>query len=264
MPHAKILTAVCFLFTLATIRADIQEILKDRLDYACSDRYRKSTGKLYDLSPRFFHEIQVLQLGHPQTFTEVPLPDWEYVCGKVLQVADDGILLHKYSRYDFYMRDDNQLVFIRHFHGTVVDDSTVTLFARPAGRYSYTSTLGARSTIWSYDYGEIPEKEELEQLKTEAKQRAENYRRAVDTQNAADKITRIKHDSEGAAAAFKYAKEKATEGSGPFQLSLGKKYLKGEGTSQDLDQAKYWFECACTNNSSEASNMLRRISVPSP
>jgi len=145
--NAKSLWAAVF-FVALTVHADENsELEASRVKIACRDRYRKVDDKLYDLSPRFFWANEAITLGHSQVFSEKPLPDWQFIWGKVFQVSDDGILLRKYGEFDYSMSDDYELVFIHHYKRGVVDDSVVALYAVPSGRYSYVSTLGARKTF---------------------------------------------------------------------------------------------------------------------
>jgi TPR repeat protein len=157
------------------------------------------------------------------------------------------------------MSDDHELVFVQHFKRAVVDDSNVAIFVVPAGRYSYVTTLGARKTIRSYDYGETPSADEVEKLKAEAKQRSENYQKAMAVQKAADDLAKAKKDEQGKTAAIKFLKEKAAEGAPMSQYRLAEKYLKGDGVPMDIEQAKFWLQCSCTNGYAEASNLLQKI-----
>jgi TPR repeat protein len=89
------------------------------------------------------------------------------------------------------------------------------------------------------------------------------------TQKAADDFARIRQDAydlariqkdeEFKAATIKFLKEKAAEGGPMSQYRLAEKYLKGDGVPADLDQAKFWLQCSCTNGYAEASNLLHKI-----
>ena len=52
--------------------------------------------------------------------------------------------------------------------------------------------------------------------------------------------------------AFRLIQEMAKQGDTRSQLDLGTMYSKGIGTTQDYEQAKYWFEKAAHNDNAEA------------
>jgi hypothetical protein len=265
--NAKIpvLIAILSLITMLHVGgADEQLSLTDRWilarqKLATYERYRKVRGDLYDLSPRFYFDQEIVRNGRSQTFAEQPLPLWEYLWGKVLQVADDGILFESYQLDDVSLEGKSELIFIYHFKEAVVDGSKVSLYAISAGRYSYQNTMGARKTILAYDYGEIPKGEELAKLKAEAKERADNYEKTIASQQAAAYAAQSKKNEQGKVAAIKFLKEKAAEGAPMAQYRLAEKYFKGDGVPIDIGLAKFWLQASCTNGYAEASNLLQKI-----
>ena len=53
--------------------------------------------------------------------------------------------------------------------------------------------------------------------------------------------------------------KKAKAGDGYFQSVLAEHYRDGDGVDRDLQQAKFWAECARTNREADATKMLEQI-----
>jgi hypothetical protein len=84
-----------------------------------------------------------------------PLPDWEMLGGKTIQVlaGSDGILVALDLGEDD--PDDGRIIRLLNFpsQDTVTDDERVIFLAQREGRFQYTTVNGALSTVPSYDCG---------------------------------------------------------------------------------------------------------------
>jgi len=78
-------------------------------------------------------------------------------------------------------------------------------------------------------------------------------------QKVADDAIKAKKDEQGKIAAIKFLKEKAAEGAPMSQYRLAEKYLKGDGVPMDVEQAKFWLQCSCTNGYADATNLLQKV-----
>jgi len=56
-----------------------------------------------------------------------------------------------------------------------------------------------------------------------------------------------------------YQQQQASNGYPSFQYELGKRYLLGDGVTQNKTLARFWLNSACTNGLSEATNLLTTI-----
>jgi len=249
---------------LTTAIADEESLTRNLLKMACVEPYRKLNGQVYDLTPRFFDASEIFAQKQLKTFAETPVGDFDFVFGKVLSVVKSGILVREFKSYYGYVKDrEAQIIFIKNFPFSVIDDQTVAVYAAESGTYSYTSALGAIKTVRQYDFGKIPNAAEIEEAKVKAKERAQNYQNAMAAQKALADAAQAKKDEQGKAAAIKFLKEKAAEGAPMSQYRLAEKYLKGDGVPIDMQQAKFWLQCSCTNGYADASNLLHKIQIES-
>ena len=93
-----------------------------------------------------------------------------------------------------------------------------------------------------------------EEVAAEARQReAEQLRRQTEI---------AKRDAETDQRVLKSQQQKAAEGYGGAQYVLGMRYLNGKGVETNRDLAVQWFRAACTNGYFDASNQLRKLSIP--
>lgn len=56
-----------------------------------------------------------------------------------------------------------------------------------------------------------------------------------------------------------YKHQQASNGLVSYQVELGRLYLNGSGVATNVELARHWLFSACTNGSSEASNLLSRL-----
>lgn len=250
-------------------RSDWQNLHAARLQVAARDPYRMVGDKVYDLSARFRWNDQVIKHGFHLT-PERPLPEWDFVFGKVQQMTANGLLLRMYGQYDYQMSGDDELVFVKNVpeNTTVVDGDPFALYAMPDGRYQYVTTLGATKTVRAYDYGTKPsdrviaelqvvdrvkqasEKEQLDRQAQEAKRQS---------QQAAEASNRKARDFEE--ANFKLRLERAAKGEGESQMRVADYYLDGIGTERDELAARRWLQAAVTNGIPRAAKLLGTLNV---
>ena len=231
--------------SVSTLQAE-RKILAWRINVLGASRepYRKVNGKVYDLNAFFTYLQRVV--NDPAFAESAPAPsgqweNWGMLFGTVLQALDKGgILLKKYDDPEF--EGESHIVRLKNFprEETLVDGSKLAAFAYFDGRYSYLNTGGARSTVESYDYGELVIGEELEKFK--GKIAAETAARQEEIQNMRiqqDKTQRTKRQ-EADQKVFDFYSQKATNGDGFAQLRLGEIYLRGRGAETKVPLARQW------------------------
>jgi hypothetical protein len=258
----------CFLASIACFSrlafagADYRNGIRD----ASLDRYRTVNGQLYDLNPLSDFLIQQdRRLEHLSVSEQVdmlsdeldqlkagtlirPLPIWSYIEGKIIQIPEHGNVLLMVKRSDEF-----KTVIIRDVPHTDIyrDGDTFNAFAVEDGApYVYLNTQGARTTITSYFYGAVLSESE-----------ARNWilsHRAILAPN--EPIgQKQKRDQETHARIVKVFKDKATNGLPVAQFQLGQFYLNGNGVETNKQLGIFWLQCAVTNGSVEASNLLRSL-----
>jgi hypothetical protein len=222
------------------------------------DPYRKVNGVLYDLTDRFHWDGL-----HQTNYEATPLPEWKEFPGNVIQILPDGILLSK-----DYVPDNREVVFIKNFPKSIplVDDERLAMYAMPSDRYTYINTQGANKTVYAYDYGIIPNQDEIKKLKSEAAERLkkaqekqENQQREIEKRSAeiakAQEAKRIVAQQR----VLKVYQSRAETGDGFAQFRLGEIYFHGEGVETNFVLAQKWFTIAVTNGHPEATNFLNQL-----
>jgi hypothetical protein len=248
-----ILVFSCAFFSV--LAATISELLT-------RDPYRKVDNVSYDLSERF--QWDVVNLTNYEAIP--PHQEWKEFRGNVIQITPDGILFSK------EIADDRETVFIKNFPKDIplVDGEQLAVYAMPSGRYSYISTLGANKTIYAYDYGTIPNEDEIKTLKAQATELLKKVQE--DAQKAQKEQRReIENRRTGIVKAqeakrlvvqqnvLKFYQSQADSGDGSAQFRLGKIYFHGEYGETNFVLAKKWFSIAATNGYSEATNFLNQL-----
>jgi hypothetical protein len=221
--------------------------------------YRKVNDISYDLTERFHWD----ELNVTNYEATPPMQEWKKLWGNVIQITSDGILFS-----DDVGLDKREAVFIKNFPQSIplVDDERLVLYAMASGRYSYVSTLGADKTVYAYDYGTIPNDDEIKTLKVEA---AERFKQAQEAQEAqqreiANRQAEIVKAQEAKRVAIKqnilkFYQPQADAGDGFAQFRLGEIYLHGEGVETNFVLAQKWFGIAATNGFPEATNFLNKL-----
>ena len=75
----------------------------------------------------------------------------------------------------------------------------------------------------------------------------------------ASKEARQKSTNAAMARVVAYQHQQASNGYPSFQFELGKRYLVGDGVETNRSLAIHWLKSACTNGSSEATNLLSKL-----
>jgi hypothetical protein len=238
----------------------VNAVQADLLKMAAIEPYRKIGVDLYDLNPRFRWNDQVIQHGYHLS-NEDPLPDWEYIFGKVAQITAEGVLVQKYSDWDYSMEHDSELVFVRNFPKRIgiVDDSQIALYAMEAGRHQYVTVLGGNKTVRAYDFGNRPSEKEIEGLKQMERVKVEFAKAQLERMVKQSKEAKEKLLKSVAVENFKFRMQRALTGDGDSQLRVAEFYLEGEGTERDDQAARRWLEAAVTNGITSASRMLGQM-----
>jgi hypothetical protein len=203
----------CFFLLSCVVNANERDLIEAYLDVACVDPCRKLDGKVVDLTPKFNHARNILLNNHDDGNLGM-LPEWKLVIGTVFQVCDDGLLIRRYATDDWLNKGDSELVFVKNEHDQkwAVDNKPVAFYAVEDGRYSYTSTQGARKTVAAFNCGEKCTKEE-----------ASEVRKAQPKIVSAEKIAEVN-------SAF----VKAKAGQGFYQIVLAEHFRDGDGVERNL------------------------------
>ena len=103
----------------------------------------------------------------------------------------------------------------------------------------------------------------LAQIKAEAAQAKANAKKEDDRlyaqrvqYNLALAQTQADDKQAGVVRLYQLHSRGATNGDGFSQLRLGQFYLNGQGVATNVSLAKYWFQCASTNDQPEAAKFL--------
>jgi TPR repeat protein len=241
-----------------------REILAYRFNILGASRepYRKAGEKTYDLTPLFDYMKRLVD--DPDFAKSARRPEeydnWSVVFGTVLQILDDdGILLKKYQSPDFV--GDWQTVRLKNFPRgkSLVDGKKLAVFAYFDGRYSYSNTGGARSTVESYDYGKIPSEDEVRELKAEADKRLKARLQQWDEQRRSVLKAEEARRASGKQAALRFWQAKAEAGDGYAQMRLGEIYFRGDGVETNTDLVRKWWSLARTNGYPQVTNLLFEI-----
>jgi hypothetical protein len=228
-----------------------QKIEEISLREAAEDVYRKFDGKIYDLTPRIYWNNQLIVYGEHLSDTR-PLPEWNFIHGKVLQVTSDGILFQKYADGDFEMAGDWRTVLIRNYPHTAVDGWTMSFYVLLDGVHQYTSVQNATKTIVAYNYGLIPSAAEMAHYKTEQKKKFDQLQQKNQTIN----------DQKKTAAAIKALESNqalAEKGDAYGLFRMGERYRDGEGVPKDESKAREYFQKAAAKGHLSAANALKKF-----
>jgi hypothetical protein len=225
-----------------------------RLRIAANDPYRKLGGQLYDLTIRFNYALEVATYGQSSTYASRPLTDWDYVRGKAFQSTGAGLLMRVTDEW----RND-ELIFIKNYPRSVVDDYPVAVFAVRTGNYTYSNAGGSTSTVKAYDYGTIPTEREIEQLKKEAEQKSQKYFAALEDQKKSADHAALEKKAQLDANLLAHTIKSANAGDGYFQVELAKRYINGRGVQTNLPLARIWLMSAQTNDQEQATVLLQSL-----
>lgn len=228
-------------------------------------RFRKIENQIYDLQPLVgWYDWRATQPSTQEGFNRVdgstrPLPDWQIVTGTVLQITEsDGMLITRYSAHDVNFEGASETVRLLNYpaQSRLVDGKTVVCFAQKKGRFAYSSTLGARTTIASYDCGTKPTQADIEKMQEEMHQKIV----ALQTRQASDRAhlayEKEKRDSDAKIKTFQFRLEQAKAGDAFAQYRLGQLYLAGEGVEKNIPEGKKWLAAAAAQGRADAAKLL--------
>lgn len=237
-------------------------------------RYRIIGEKVYDLNEYArMVKVNAWQISASENAVDIVLDynypgfdDWTMLSCKVIQVlGEDGLLLRTYpiGKSDYAERKTIRLKNYRAL-SALVDGDQMTVFAKhePAN-YRYKSTDGAMATVASYDYGKIPNSDELNQLlKLDAGLQASKLQ-AIQAANQAELERRKKAQQEKDAITklkvIAFRLEQASNNVPRAQYDLAQNYLHGDGVESNHILGVYWLTRAATNGNSEAREELKTI-----
>ncbi len=229
---------------------------------ASREPYRRAGGRTYDLNVLFAYEKRLVD--DPE-FASSPLhpkdvENWSLTFGRVQQIlGDDGILLRKYEDPQF--EGDSRIVRLKNFprEGNLVDGQKMCCFAFFDGRYSYVNTSGARATVESYDYGTTPSETEMSELQKRRNEKIKEAQERLEAEKANLRTGKKKRQEESKIKTFEFYQAKAKAGEGYAQFRLGQMYSAGDGVQTNIEQAKFWLNCARTNGQPDAERLLRQV-----
>lgn len=139
--------------------------------------------------------------------------DFHLRAGKIVCVNAEGVLIELDER----QWSSRRLVFLRNpaFRERLVDGEAFAAIGRTAPPYVYTSVIGARRTVESFDCGALPDSAALEQAEALAKavadQKAEALRAAIQSATAAKAEADAKRMAEAKARAAKAFADRAAK-----------------------------------------------------
>ncbi len=253
---------VIFLLAVCPFWSSVQA--QNIVEILTRDHYRKVNGVLYNLTDRFHwdgfsHSDDLFVTNYEAT----PNPEWNEFRGNVIQITPDGILFSK------EIADDRETVFIKNFPKNIplVDDEQLAIYAMPSGRYSYINTLGANKTVYAFDYGTIPNDDEIKTLQAEATERLKKEQEAQEEkqreiENHQAKIVKAQEAKRLAVQqnVLKFYQSQADAGDGFAQFRLGEIYFHDEYGETNFVLAQKWLAIAVTNGHPEATNLLNKLS----
>lgn len=176
---------------------------------------------------------------------------WQKFWGRVTQVLPDGILVDGgYSDHQY----DTTIFYVAGFPYSVADGDTLSSqqhwAAKLAGTFTYTSVLGASTTVHQLLYGKPCSPPPLPQPTAE---------------QISDRQTALSLKSaQSADRVLKYHQELADKGDAYGEYQMGLRYLKGDGVEKDPQKARLMFIKAAAQGKEEASSELEKLSNKSP
>jgi len=176
--------------------------------------------------------------------------DWYNLDAHVVQIPAPGCLLVSGSVRQGSRVGEPAMFGLRNYPFNVVDgDKIYGEKVKLVGTMSYTTVLGAKSTIRVLDFGvptfQEPPPPPLTPAQAAAKAMAE--------------INRQTEKTNSAARLLKWHQEQAAKGSPSAQCSLGLRYLKGDGVPKDETLARTWLQKSASQGNPEAIASLAKL-----
>lgn len=174
---------------------------------------------------------------------------WYQMSGKVLQ-GKGGVAL---VSGDVWMWEDNKQrgfwdvnFVVKNLPWNLIDDDKLPqgVFAKYVGDIEYTTVLGAKKTVRSFDYGKPvegpPEPPVLPPMVIKSKER-------------------LAQEAKVEANRLKFTLSQATNGVASAQYELGLRYLEGRGVEKDELAARSWLEKAAGKGHTYAKRALANL-----
>lgn len=92
-----------------------------------------------------------------------------------------------------------------------------------------------------------------------AQKQIEEDRQAEAQRKAEDDLAKAKKTEQTKAATTKFLFDQAILGGPMAQYRLAQKYIAGDGVPLDLNRAKFWLQCSCTNGYADGCTLLQKI-----
>jgi hypothetical protein len=266
----KLLT-VCSLFLFSVICGFSQvddayrTMREDYINLASVYGFRKVDGSNYNVLAIADTEKRIVAGWKPGADAKLPSMDFELIIGKVFQVLDNGALIKRYDATDVLMKGDHKLVFVKSVPNaySLVDGDTIAVYAMAASRFSYTSTMGARSTVQGFNFCTPLSKEEAAPLEKSYKEQLQREKDELSAKQSAIQKSKInatnKAKSDADAKTLKWNQEQAAQGDAYGLLRMGERYAKGDGVDKDMAKAKAFLMRASAAGSKDADDELKRL-----
>jgi TPR repeat protein len=231
---------------------DVQDL---GLFKAARDPFRKIDGAVYDVRSKIAYLTNYANIE--------PLPEWRPLVGEVIQITENaGMIIDVFELPNW--KGEARVVRLLNYpsQDVLVDRKYVACLAKRCGRYQYTNTRGAVSTVESWDYGTIPSRDEItafiERDKLQAalrEARIAQARQRLAEQNA-------KQNAERDRKILAFQKQRAAEGSAISQYDLALRYQAGDGVEKDEAEALRLLKLSADQGHKRAQEKLRAL--PSP
>jgi hypothetical protein len=155
-------------------------------------------------------------------------PGWSFLQGTVFQNAGGGMIVSVGGEH----------VFITQIPA-VADGQPCSAWAKEVGLYQYSTVAGSTRTIRKFDCG-------LPVAAPATVVYREPIAQPLSDQEKSDLAKRV----------LKYQSEQADKGLPSFEYIMGKRYLIGDGVTQNVGTARSWFEKAAAQGDSDAKKAL--------
>ncbi len=202
------------------------------------------------------------------------LDGWWAMTGKVTQAsAGTGALTGSLVRLthagdsESPLHEVDELVFVKNLPD-YADGDAVRFSAHECGFFEYVNTLGAKSRVRAYDYGETPSKKEqtdavaekLRKNQVLGEQRRLEFLKRMDEKTALSEAKKAKEEARIVAA----LKIRIQAGSADAAWDLGNRYLQGKGVEVDLKKGSSLIGLASQRGNERAKEWLLKTPAPQP
>lgn len=186
-----------------------------------------------------------------QTCNVFKADDWYLVTGRVIQCKDGTVLVSGNVTRRTSSGDEvgwQEITYmVKNLPWGLIDDDKVPsqTYALHVGSTEYTTVLGAKKTVRTFDYGQAGEAPKPEVyipiiIKTPAQ---------------------LEEEKKIDANRLKFTLSQATNGVASAQYDLAMRYLEGRGVEKDESTARAWLEKAASKNHAYAKRALATLGV---